>query len=74
MAHTPLLLHDCIYSYQLFSNLKDGIGTPMAQQVCFEPVSLTGLLLSLALYLFQFQLNKQLCSHVMHITSVVIAL
>ena len=45
MVHTPLLLHDYIYSYQLFSNLKDGIETPMAQQVCFKPVSLTGLLL-----------------------------
>ena len=45
MVHTPLLLHYCIYSYQLFSILKDGIETPMAQQVCFNPVSLTGLLL-----------------------------
>ena len=45
MVHTPLLLHHYIYSYQLFSNLKDGIETPMAQQVCFKPVSLTGLLL-----------------------------
>ena len=72
MVH--LLMHYCIYSYQLFPNLKDGIETPMAQQVCFKPVSLIGLLLKPALSRFQFQLNKQLCSHVMHITSVVIAL
>ena len=30
--------------------LKDAIETPMAQQVCFKPVSLTCLLLYLALY------------------------
>ena len=41
MVHTPLLLHHCIYSYQLISNLKDAIETPMAQQVCFKPVSST---------------------------------
>ena len=45
MVHTTLLLHHCIYSYQLISNLKDAIETPMAQQVCFKPVSLTCLLL-----------------------------
>ena len=44
-VHTTLLFHHCIYSYQLISNLKDAIETPMAQQVCFKPVSLTCLLL-----------------------------
>ena len=39
-----LLLHHCIYSYQLLSNMKDPIQTRMAQQVCFKPISLTGLL------------------------------
>ena len=39
MVHTTLLLHHCIYSYQPISNLKDAIETPMAQQVCFKPVS-----------------------------------
>ena len=32
------------YSYQLFSNLKDAIETPMVQWVFFKPVSLTSLL------------------------------
>ena len=34
-------LASLIYSYQLISNLKDAIETPMAQQVCFKPVSST---------------------------------